>query len=55
MPSALFQHSFTCSALLGACLYGNEHTNKSVNSAVSGLADVNQNIRLAIAQVDFFA
>uniref|UniRef100_A0A915EEW1 Protein tweety homolog n=1 Tax=Ditylenchus dipsaci TaxID=166011 RepID=A0A915EEW1_9BILA len=36
----------------GACLYGNEHTNKSVNSAASGLADVNQNIRLAIAQTN---
>ncbi|KAH7698692.1 Protein TTYH-1 c, partial [Aphelenchoides avenae] len=50
LSTVLFILSVICFLLLGTCLYGNDHINKGVNSAVAGLSDVNHNVKLAVAQ-----
>lgn len=50
LSTTLFVISAICFCLLGACLYGNEHTNKSINTATNALADINHNIRIATIQ-----
>jgi Tweety len=51
LSTALFLLSVICFALLGCCLYGNEHVNKSVNSAITGLRDFSQQLRASLDTV----
>lgn len=47
----LFEKLKIFSILLGCCLFGNEHTNKNVNSAINSLGNFNKTIEMAFEQV----
>uniref|UniRef100_A0A183C799 Protein tweety homolog n=2 Tax=Globodera pallida TaxID=36090 RepID=A0A183C799_GLOPA len=48
LSCALFLVSVLCFALMGACLYGNEHVNKSVRESAGALAHIANAFRLAM-------
>ncbi|KAL3117726.1 hypothetical protein niasHT_000902 [Heterodera trifolii] len=48
LSCALFLVSVLCFALMGACLYGNEHVNKSVRESTGALAHVANAFRVAM-------
>lgn len=52
LSTVLFILSLICFILLGVGLFGNDHINKGVNSAIASLDDVNRNVKLAISQCD---